>query len=50
MAWRHRFRHYIGLENEADKLSSLLARFHFGTARDVLRMRGFRPSVMRLAS
>jgi polysaccharide deacetylase family protein (PEP-CTERM system associated) len=45
MAWRHRFRHYIGLESEADKLSSMLDQFHFGTARDVLRYQGFRPRV-----
>jgi polysaccharide deacetylase family protein (PEP-CTERM system associated) len=36
MAWRHRFRHYVGLETEASKLSRLLSRFRFGTARDVL--------------
>jgi len=49
MAWRHRFRHYVGLENEADKLSSLLTRFHFGTARDVLRYQGFRPRIFHRA-
>lgn len=49
MAWRHRFRHYVGLESEADKLSSLLARFHFGTARDVLRFQGFRPRIFHRA-
>jgi len=43
MPWRYRFRHYVGLESEATKLSSLLGRFHFGTARDVLRLQGFRP-------
>jgi polysaccharide deacetylase family protein (PEP-CTERM system associated) len=32
----HRFRHYVGLEQEAGKLSQLLAEFRFGTARDVL--------------
>jgi polysaccharide deacetylase family protein (PEP-CTERM system associated) len=47
MAWRHRFRHYVGLESEATKLSSLLGKFHFGTARDVLRLQGFRPRVLR---
>jgi polysaccharide deacetylase family protein (PEP-CTERM system associated) len=36
MAWRHRFRHYIGLEREAFKLSRLLSQFEFGSARDVL--------------
>jgi polysaccharide deacetylase family protein (PEP-CTERM system associated) len=39
MAWRHRFRHYVGLETEAIKLSQLLAEFRFGTARDVLERR-----------
>jgi polysaccharide deacetylase family protein (PEP-CTERM system associated) len=39
MAWRHRFRHYVGLENEAIKLSLLLGQFKFGTARDVLEGR-----------
>jgi len=39
MAWRHRFRHYVGLEREAIKLSLLLAQFRFGTARDVLEQR-----------
>lgn len=39
MAWRHRFRHYVGLEQEAIKLSLLLAQFRFGTARDVLEQR-----------
>jgi polysaccharide deacetylase family protein (PEP-CTERM system associated) len=37
MAWRHRLRHYLGVEKEAAKLSRLFDRFHFGTARDVLR-------------
>jgi hypothetical protein len=36
MARRHRFRHYVGLENESAKLSQLLADFRFGTAREVL--------------
>lgn len=49
MAWRHRFRHYVGLESEADKLSSMLDQFHFGTARDVLRFQGFRPRVFHRA-
>jgi polysaccharide deacetylase family protein (PEP-CTERM system associated) len=39
MSWRHRFRHYVGLEQEAAKLSRLLARFRFGTAREVLQTR-----------
>jgi polysaccharide deacetylase family protein (PEP-CTERM system associated) len=36
MAWRHRFRLYVGIEKEAAKLSALLGRFRFGTAREVL--------------
>ena len=40
MAWHHRFRLYVGLEKEAGKIARLLARFPFGTARDVLRLRG----------
>jgi polysaccharide deacetylase family protein (PEP-CTERM system associated) len=39
MAWRHRFRHYVGIGKEADKLSRLMALFRFGTARDILQMR-----------
>ena len=39
MAWHHRFRHYVGLETEALKLSLLLTIFKFGTARDVLEGR-----------
>ena len=37
MAWRHRFRHYVGMEQEAAKLVRLLGEFRFGTARDVLQ-------------
>ena len=37
MAWRHRLRHYIGIDKEVARLSRLLARFRFGTARDVLQ-------------
>ena len=37
MAWRFRFRHYVGLEKQAAKLSMLLTRFRFGTAWDVLQ-------------
>jgi polysaccharide deacetylase family protein (PEP-CTERM system associated) len=40
MAWHHRFRLYVGLEKEAVKISRLLAQFPFGTARDVLQLRG----------
>ena len=36
MAWRHRFRHYVGIKKEAAKLDCLLAHFSFGTARHVL--------------
>jgi polysaccharide deacetylase family protein (PEP-CTERM system associated) len=36
MPWHHRFRHYVGLTRERDKLSSLLRRFHFNSARKVL--------------
>jgi polysaccharide deacetylase family protein (PEP-CTERM system associated) len=36
MRWRHRVRHYVGLEREATKLSRLLSLFRFSTARDVL--------------
>jgi len=39
MAWRHRFRHYVGLETEAIKLRLLLSFFNFGTARAVLERR-----------
>ena len=39
MAWRHRFRHYVGLEKEAGKLSRLLGQFRFGTAREFLQTR-----------
>lgn len=42
MAWRHRFRHYVGMEREEAKLSSLLDRFRFGTARTVLAVQGIR--------
>ena len=36
MAWRYRFRHYVGLERQAAKLSALLSTFRFGTAREAL--------------
>jgi len=55
MAWHHRFRHYVGLEREAAKLSRLLEQFPFGRARDVLQARGLgeparpRPDRRRLA-
>jgi polysaccharide deacetylase family protein (PEP-CTERM system associated) len=40
MAWRHRFRLYVGIENEVAKLSALLGHFKFGTAADVLQSQG----------
>lgn len=39
MAWHHRFRHYVGLETEASKLSQLFQQFRFGTARAFLAAR-----------
>jgi polysaccharide deacetylase family protein (PEP-CTERM system associated) len=36
MAWRHRFRHYVGVDKHEAKLGWLLERFCFSTARDVL--------------
>jgi len=39
MPWRHRFRHYVGLEGEAAKLGTLLREFRFRSAREVLRLR-----------
>jgi polysaccharide deacetylase family protein (PEP-CTERM system associated) len=42
MAWRYRFRHYVGMEREEAKLSSLLDLFRFGTARQVLALQGVR--------
>ena len=38
MAWRHRFRHYVGVKKQVAKLDCLLAHFSFGTARHVLDM------------
>ena len=38
MAWRHRFRHYVGQARLATKLAHLFRRIPFGTARDVLGM------------
>jgi polysaccharide deacetylase family protein (PEP-CTERM system associated) len=42
MPWHLRFRHYVGLAEEAGKLSRLLAQFRFGTAREVLQTRACR--------
>jgi len=39
MPWRHRFRHYVGLRTMEAKLTSLLRRFRFSTAQDVLGIR-----------
>lgn len=39
MPWRHRFRHYVGVEKEAAKLARLLSDFRFGTARAFLEAR-----------
>jgi hypothetical protein len=36
MAWRHRFRHYVGQGRLAEKLGALLRGTPFGTARDAL--------------
>jgi polysaccharide deacetylase family protein (PEP-CTERM system associated) len=37
MAWRHRFRHYVGIEREASKLACLFDQCCFGTASEVLQ-------------
>jgi polysaccharide deacetylase family protein (PEP-CTERM system associated) len=50
MAWRHRFRHYVGLEHEAIKLSLLLQQFRFGSARDVLERHEERCAPLSLAA
>jgi polysaccharide deacetylase family protein (PEP-CTERM system associated) len=36
MPWMDAFRHYVGVKKQVAKLSSLLARFHFTTVREVL--------------
>jgi polysaccharide deacetylase family protein (PEP-CTERM system associated) len=38
MPWHHRFRHYVGLGREENKLSRLFQCFRFSTARDVLSL------------
>jgi polysaccharide deacetylase family protein (PEP-CTERM system associated) len=48
MAWRHRLRHYVGIEREAARLSRLLARFRFGTAREVLQQLSLLETTPRL--
>ena len=45
MPWRHRLRHYVGLDKEITRLSRLLDRFRFGTAREVLQRRGLAAAV-----
>jgi polysaccharide deacetylase family protein (PEP-CTERM system associated) len=47
MAWHHRFRLYVGIARQSGKLSRLLARFRFGTARDVLQTRACRLRLSR---
>jgi polysaccharide deacetylase family protein (PEP-CTERM system associated) len=39
MAWRHRFRHYVGLARTTAKLNALLHDFPFTTVHDVLGLR-----------
>jgi polysaccharide deacetylase family protein (PEP-CTERM system associated) len=39
MPWHHRFRHYVGLEQEEAKLEQLFTEFRFGTARAFLQAR-----------
>jgi polysaccharide deacetylase family protein (PEP-CTERM system associated) len=43
MSWPHRFRHYVGVEREADKLARLMALFRFGTVRDILQIHPVAP-------
>ena len=43
MSWRHRFRHYVGVEREAGKLARLMALFRFGTVRDILQIHPVTP-------
>jgi len=50
MAWHHRFRHYVGVEKEAEKLSRLLDEFRFGTAREILQTNGCRVRVFDAVS
>lgn len=49
MAWRHRFRLYVGVEKEAAKLAALFGRFQFGTAREVLQSFGQPAEVFAIA-
>ena len=50
MAWRHRFRHSVGLESAAIKMALLLAQFKFGTAREVLEAREYAADASERAS
>ena len=38
MPWHHQFRHYVGIEKQEAKLSSLLRHCQFGTVRKVLNL------------
>ena len=38
MAWRHQFRHYVGMRRHEAKLGRFLSKLPFGTIRDVLRL------------
>jgi polysaccharide deacetylase family protein (PEP-CTERM system associated) len=49
MAWRYRFRLYVGVEKEAAKLAALLGRFQFGTAREVLQAQAHPTGELALA-
>jgi polysaccharide deacetylase family protein (PEP-CTERM system associated) len=44
MSRHHRFRHYVGLEQQGEKLSRLLTEFRFGTAREVLESHVAQPA------
>jgi polysaccharide deacetylase family protein (PEP-CTERM system associated) len=50
MTPRNRFRHYVGLETEAGKLSQLLGEFRFGTAREVLEHHQAQPDSIDAAT
>jgi len=38
MAWRHQFRHYVGMKRHEAKLGRFLTRVPFGAIRDILRL------------
>lgn len=38
MAWRHQFRHYVGMKRHEAKLGHFLKHLPFGTIRDILRL------------